>query len=187
MCRGVGAGAATALVSVTTAMTQLPGLLANESVEVAKTLRTASDTGARELTSAASEMATQTNAAGASVKDLRDVLREAQGLVDAPKFFYYAELGRATLTDPAKIRAVVEAVYGGINDSDGMVAACFNPRHGIHAEVDGKPVDFVICFECLSMHIHVEGERNPARTTGAPGEFLTKIWEEAGLTLQTDN
>ncbi len=112
---------------------------------------------------------------------------EAQGLADAPKFFYYAELGRATLTDPAKIRAVVEAVYGGINDSDGMVAACFNPRHGIHAEGDGKPVDFVICFECLSMHIHVEGERNPARTTRAPGELLTKIWEEAGLTLQKDS
>ena len=112
---------------------------------------------------------------------------EAQGLVDAPKFFYYAELGRATLTDPAKLLAVVEAVYGGINDSDGMVAACFNPRHGIHAEVDGKPVDFVICFECLSMHIHVEGERNPARTTEAPGALLTKIWEEAGLTLQKDD
>ncbi|MFT5829952.1 MAG: hypothetical protein ACI9D0_000530 [Bacteroidia bacterium] len=112
---------------------------------------------------------------------------EAQGLTGAPKFFNYAELGRATLTDPAKMLAVVEAVYGGINASDGTVAACFSPRHGIHAEVDGKPVDFVICYHCLSMHIHVEGERNPARTTEAPGEVLTKIWEEAGLTIQKDD
>ena len=112
---------------------------------------------------------------------------EAQGLTDAPMFHSYAELGRATLTDTAKIQAVVAAVYQGIEDSDGTIAACFSPRHGIHAEVDGKPVDLVICYHCLSMHIYVEGERNTARTTEAPGAILTKIWGEAGLSIQQDS
>lgn len=75
----------TALLNVTAAMTQLPGMLADGSREAAETLRTASGTGAAELSSAATEMATQTHAAGASVKELRDVLRETQALVEVLK------------------------------------------------------------------------------------------------------
>lgn len=73
----------TALLNVTSAMTQLPGLIADGSRRATETLKEASGTGARELSSAATEMATQAHAAGASVKELREVLRETQALVDA--------------------------------------------------------------------------------------------------------
>lgn len=33
---------------------------------------------------------------------------------------------------------------------DSIVAACFNPRHGLRFEAEGKQMDFVICFECCS-------------------------------------
>src|SRR5262245_48603699 len=63
-------------------------------------------------------------------------------------FHGWKVLGKTVVKD-AKIRKeILESLYGGIKESDGNGAKCFDPRHGIRATVDGKTVDVVICFEC---------------------------------------
>ncbi|MEM7262122.1 MAG: hypothetical protein AAF488_09035, partial [Planctomycetota bacterium] len=52
--------------------------------------------------------------------------------VEGKKLHGYEILG-ATTIDATERRTVLEAVYQGIAASEGVVAACFNPRHGIRA------------------------------------------------------
>src|SRR4051812_18898683 len=66
-------------------------------------------------------------------------------------------LGQTTLSGEDK-KAIVKALNRAIAASDGSVAACFNPRHGIKATHDGKAVELVICFECLSISGWTDGE-----------------------------
>jgi hypothetical protein len=37
-------------------------------------------------------------------------------------------------------------------------AECFDPRHAIHAEHEGKSVDLVICFECHWVNVYLDGK-----------------------------
>lgn len=70
-------------------------------------------------------------------------------------FHGYDILGRADITDVNEQRALIRALASGVRESDGHTAIlCFNPRHGLHVEENGKSVDFVICFECLQVHAH---------------------------------
>src|SRR5262249_26043836 len=62
------------------------------------------------------------------------------------KFHGYKELGRAKITNKADREALLKALYKGVDDSKGLVAGCFKPRHGIRAVVDGKKVELVICY-----------------------------------------
>ena len=61
----------------------------------------------------------------------------------------YAILGKVEITDPAARQEIVKAVLDGISESDGTVASCFWPRHGVQVLTNGKAVDYVICYECL--------------------------------------
>src|SRR5437868_919741 len=45
----------------------------------------------------------------------------------------YPILGRAEIKEAKTKAELLAALYKGIEDSDGAVAACFNPRHGIRA------------------------------------------------------
>jgi len=97
----------------------------------------------------------------------------------------YRILGRATVDDPAERREITRLVYQGIVDSDGRVAACFNPRHGIRAIQGDREVAFVICYECLSMQVHgpADGQVTNALTADGVEPALTRIWQAHGLTL----
>ena len=111
---------------------------------------------------------------------------EDEEWADRPRLDDYVILGEAEV-DRAAALATMRAVYQGIRDSDGTVAACFNPRHGIRATLGDRTVDLVICYECLSMQAHRDGEHaQNLRTTEAPGNTLTAIWREAGLTIHGD-
>lgn len=65
-----------------------------------------------------------------------------------------------------------------------MVAACFNPRHGLRAVHAGHTVDLVICFECLTLEVFADGAHvqwgDLARTQEA--EF-SALYEAAGLAI----
>jgi hypothetical protein len=69
-------------------------------------------------------------------------------------FHQYRVRRKIDIRTPKERAELLGALYKGISDSDGMVAMCFNPRHGIRATVGGETVDLVICFECLSIEIH---------------------------------
>ncbi|MBL8859946.1 MAG: hypothetical protein JNL28_15670 [Planctomycetes bacterium] len=65
----------------------------------------------------------------------------------------YAITGRARLTDPQRCTEVADLILRAVRESDGRAAACFNPRHGIRAVYEGRTLELVICFECLSMQV----------------------------------
>lgn len=66
----------------------------------------------------------------------------------------------------------------GVHKSDGDVAACFNPRHGIRFIGASGTNDFVICFECSSVEAYNFGIWSNFSVTASPepvfDQFLKK-------------
>jgi hypothetical protein len=81
-------------------------------------------------------------------------------------------------------KTIRAAVKKGAKDSDGSVAACFNPRHGIRVVLDNKTYDFVICYECLSASVY-EGDKKIGYflTARSPQETLSKVLRDAKVPL----
>jgi hypothetical protein len=102
-----------------------------------------------------------------------------------PKGFHgWKVLGRTTLQNKATREKALAAIKKGVADSDGTVAGCFIPRHGIRAVNGKKTIDLVICFQCLSMQIWVDGERKgSALTTKSPQPTLDKVLRAAKVPL----
>ena len=91
-------------------------------------------------------------------------------------------LGQTTLSGDEK-KAILEALHKGIADSDGSVAACFNPRHGIKATHDGKTVELVICYECSSISGWNDGTRFSVLTADGPAKEFNRVLEAKGVAL----
>lgn len=103
------------------------------------------------------------------------------GLEGLDSFHDYAVLGTTVLDDAAR-RRVVQALYDGVDESDGTVAACFNPRHGLRATGEGLAVDVVICFECLSFQAYADGAHAAnATTTESPRATFDDALRQAGV------
>lgn len=120
-----------------------------------------------------------------------DPMHEALYGTDSPEsesLHGYRILGRAVLEDPAKCAELGGLIRRGIRESDGRVAACFNPRHGLRIERDSRELELVICFECLSMHAYGEalgtpGDNASALTSDSVEREVSRIFESAGLTI----
>jgi hypothetical protein len=98
-------------------------------------------------------------------------------------FHGWKVLGRTEVKDAETRKKVVAALYKGIADSDGKVAGCFNPRHGIRATHDGQTVELVICYECLSMQAYLGTERSSALTTPSPEKTFDQVLRDAKVPL----
>lgn len=93
-------------------------------------------------------------------------------------------LGTARVDDLATRDLILQLVERGIEASDGTVAACFDPRHGISVAIDGATIDFLICYECLSMEVYRNGERADGHlTVEAVEPELTRLFEDHGLVI----
>ena len=98
---------------------------------------------------------------------------------DPTGFHGWRILGKVELKG-AEAKKVREAVEKGAKDSDGRVAKCFIPRHGIRLGA----MDLVICFECLSAEVHKGGAViDRFLTTGEPAAILNKVLTDAGIPL----
>ena len=101
----------------------------------------------------------------------------------------FGVLGRATLSDAAECAELAQLILRGIRESDGTVAACFDPRHGLRVEEQGKVLELLICYECLSMQVF-EGSIAPGGkpawllTSSTPEPGVTRIYERAGLRIE---
>jgi len=75
-------------------------------------------------------------------------------------FYRYSVLKKVEVADKGKRASLLQTLYRGVEGNRGLVAACFEPGHGISAMFEGKTADLVICFKCLQVRIHgsVEGE-----------------------------
>ena len=104
-----------------------------------------------------------------------------------PKGDYYGwkVLGKTAIEDSGTQKSIVSAVERGIVEAEGTGAACFWPRHAIHATYDGKKVDILICFECHQVLVYVDGqEKGPfLSTTSSSESVLDKGLTEANVPL----
>jgi hypothetical protein len=98
-------------------------------------------------------------------------------------FHGWKVLGKTVVKSKATRSQLLEALRQGIADNTGIAAACFNPRHGIRAKADGKTLDLVICFECLSIQIFLDDKRTSVLTADTPQETFDKILKAAGVPL----
>jgi hypothetical protein len=106
---------------------------------------------------------------------------------DSETFHGYRILGSADVDDPSRRDLLVRLVERGIEASDGRVAGCFNPRHGLSIDKDGQITDLVICFECHSMSVYEDGvEVGGHRTADDFAPRVTELFEQAGLTIHRD-
>jgi hypothetical protein len=99
-------------------------------------------------------------------------------------FHGWKVLGRTAVKDKEKCKRLAAALRRGVEESEGVAAACFNPRHGLRVIRDGKPVDFVICFECLQVQVF-EGNRSLKGflISGSPERAFDKALRDAGVPL----
>ena len=106
-------------------------------------------------------------------------------LQEAPKdaFYRWRVLGRTMIKGEDKV-AALKALRSGIAANEGMVAGCFNPRHGIRVTHDGKTTDLVICFECMSIQVF-QGEKQLANvlTTADAKPLFDKLLAAAKVPL----
>jgi hypothetical protein len=67
----------------------------------------------------------------------------------------YRVLGKTRVNDKGVRKQIANAIHRSVKDATGTYSAfCFDPRHVVRASTAGKQVDFVICFECVGMHVH---------------------------------
>lgn len=100
------------------------------------------------------------------------------------QFHGYGILGRVSLGSQADGNELIALIERGIEASNGMVAACFNPRHGLQLTVDGAIWDILICYECLSMQVYRNGKKqNGYRTAELIEPRASAIYRAAGLVI----
>jgi len=93
-------------------------------------------------------------------------------------FHRYPVLGGVEITSLEEKTNLLNAFTKGIRESDGQVAACFNPRHGLRI-VDGTVTnDFVICFECLQVQAYGFSGGHDFLTSGSPSGTFNKVLDE---------
>lgn len=96
----------------------------------------------------------------------------------------YTVRGRAKITDRATRLELLTALAAGARENDGMVAACFNPRHVIRAEMEGSWCELIICFECFSCQVWDGAERvDFFDLSETPKATFDRIYGEAGLSI----
>ena len=105
---------------------------------------------------------------------------------DKPKddFHGWKVLGRTTIKDDAARKKLTADLAAAAEASEGLAAACFNPRHGLCVTRNGKTIDLVICFECLQVQVF-EGDKDAGEflITDTPQPAFDKVLRDAGVTL----
>ncbi len=109
---------------------------------------------------------------------------ERTGFDENAGFHGWEILGSTQVDDVATLAILTDALSSGIDENDGMVAACFDPRHGIRLTVDGRRYDYVICFHCYSARWYTDGDQNRGfLTTGSPQPEFDRVLSDASIEL----
>lgn len=104
---------------------------------------------------------------------------------NATTFHDWAILGATKVTDPATREVLIDALKAGVaENSNGMAAACFEPRHGIRVMHDGEQHDFVIFFECYQGQWYTGDERKEGfLLTKSPQPAFDRVLRDASVQL----
>ncbi len=79
-------------------------------------------------------------------------------IIDSVGFHGYKINNEGTITAPSDLQRLVAALKDGVKNGRASMA-CFNPRHGLRIVEGTVTHDFLICFECLSLHIVTQGDK----------------------------
>lgn len=121
---------------------------------------------------------------GADQLELLSIDPSRRRETSADDFHGWRVLGRTQVQDADARKRLAAALRKGAGESDGSVAACFSPRHGVRATHAGKTVDLVICFECLQVKVYSADEPDGSfLTAGSPQPVFDQILREAGVPL----
>ncbi len=102
----------------------------------------------------------------------------------AGPFHGWKVLGATPVSDREARRRLLAALERGVEDSDGVEAKCFEPRHGLRARGPGVAVDLVICFRCSSVRCYVGAESGPfVSTTASPEPAFDEALRAAGVPM----
>lgn len=100
-------------------------------------------------------------------------------------FHEFGILGETAISDKATMQRLRESFYDGITNDENMMAACFNPRHGLRAIKNGKNLDFLICFECGQEQTFFNGKSvGRAEVNRRPQNTFDRIYTDAGLKME---
>jgi len=107
----------------------------------------------------------------------------SEGSTTKELFHGFTVLGKLEITDSDKRVEVMRSLLRAIERSDGKVASCFWPRHGIRVVENSKTIDYVICFQCLRLEIHEDGNESTKPVTRDPQQNWNRILKTVGVTL----
>lgn len=101
---------------------------------------------------------------------------------DAEKFQGYEVAGK---TEIAEVKHQKELKGAFIREMAGAKgAACFNPRHGLRVETEGKTIEIVICFECGNFAVHFGDEKGKGAVNAQYLESpFNQILQNAGISV----
>lgn len=107
----------------------------------------------------------------------------SEGTETAEAFHDYPILGKLQIGTPEQRMHLMNQLTDAIKKSDGTMAKCFWPRHGIRVVDNEKTVDYLICFECLQFHVYEDGKDERKAITRDPQEPWNRLLTAAGITL----
>lgn len=102
----------------------------------------------------------------------------------AEKIEDFPLLGKLDITDPKGRQEIIDALNQDVAEGE-TIGKCFNPRHAVRAIHGSSQTDYIICFECSSMHVLVDGKRKVYAIDGAAQELLHKLLREANVPLNS--
>ena len=74
------------------------------------------------------------------------------------EFHGWKVLGRTAIKNDMTRRKLAGDLVAAAESSEGLAAACFNPRHGLRVKRGDKTIDLVVCFECFQVEVVTDKE-----------------------------
>jgi hypothetical protein len=100
-------------------------------------------------------------------------------------YYGWKVVGKLAIENAETRQSVISAVERSISQGAPR-AACFVPRHAIHARTnDGRKLDLLICFQCNRVEVYVNNERQgpDLPTSGSSEPILDKVLTDANVPL----
>ena len=102
----------------------------------------------------------------------------------APTGFHKWPVLGQVLVGRASHHGLVKQLVTGVAPQSTPIAACFNPRHGVHAVSSTDFADLVICFECNWVRVYYsDGTTESYVPSQSPREFLSSVLMQVKIPL----
>ena len=115
----------------------------------------------------------------APVLDLHSLDPAVRDEEPVSSFHMWKDLGSTDVSATNVRSRLLDSLDAAVTDNDGVVAACFEPRHGLRGVYEGKTYDVIICFKCYQAYWYIDGVKQPAF-------LLTNIAKETFDTILID-